>query len=356
MSNICRTAVSRGHFRSRRQRSAPCGDPGRLPLGAPPLPRVDVHRGTDSGPALLHSLRCFGYVVLTATAESAEVMARCYDAAARFFSLPLEAKARHGAGDGVGQAHGYMSYLEDAEGSECFEAKAHHDQAFVWPATPASFRASIGNALDLLRSTTVTALRAILAALGQSVDPLQVLALLDVDGAGPIDTDLATCSHTAMRVWSYTEGRVSGWHCDNTLLTLGPVGSSPGLQIRTLDGHECFPEGSMAPGEAILFAGDALSYITAGVVPALMHRVVPSGNRSGSPARLSAPFFLRGKRGAQLRPPSPLPPLSVALLERNPGNLRSAWPWKQGEQTGNYYRGTVWHAAHAHAHAPECTV
>lgn len=325
-TTISRTAYARGTFRQRSR-----GE----------LPRVDLH-AADSGRLLLSALQSFGAAIVVSRGdESVELMTRCYNAASEFFSLPLEAKARHGAGDGAGQAHGYMTYLQDEEGSECFEAKVHHDQCYVWPTTPVSLRATFEHALDYLRCTALHALRAILAALGGSVSSSQVLALLDVDGESPQLTsiDLDTCSHTAMRVWSYTEGRVAGWHCDNTLLTLGPIGSSPGLQIRTLNGHECFPECSMAPGEVILFAGDALSYLTAGALPALMHRVVPDG--TGIP-RLSAPFFLRGKRGDQLRPPPPLPPLSIEMLERNPGNLRSSWPWKQGKHA--YYQDTVWHA------------
>ena len=95
----------------------------------------------------------------------------------------------------------------------------------------------------------------------------------------------------------------------------------------------------------LLFAGDALSYLTHGLVPALMHRVVPRppATPSSNAPRVSAPFFLRGKRGAVLSPLPPLPPLSVAVLEHNAGNLRSAWPWKRDGPLKDYYQGVTWH-------------
>ena len=51
---------------------------------------------------------------------------------------------------------------------------------------------------------------------------------------------------------------------------------------------------------------------------------------------------MRAKRGAMLVPPlaTRLPPLNVAALEHNAGNLRSQWPWKRGVA---YYEGQRWH-------------
>lgn len=261
-------------------------------------------------------------------------IAACYEACREFFALPFDRKARHGAGAEPGQAHGFMSYLDDDEGSECFEAKIHFDQRFEWPA---NLRGPVEAALQLLATTARAALLAIVDALG--LDRSHVDSLLDDKATG---VDLEHCSHSALRVWSYTRGQPSGWHCDNTLLTLAPAGTRTGLRVRTLDGQHCQPEERMAAdGAFIVFAGDALSYLSGGRVPALMHDVVapPAG---ASPPRLSAPFFLRGRRGALLRPPPPLAPLGVEALERNAAGERMGFPWKREGPLAEYYGAVAW--------------
>ena len=293
----------------------------------------------------------------------------------------------------MGQAHGYMSYLDDAEGSECFEAKLNYDRGFAWPRQPAGFRAAVAALQDVLLRTSLVALSALVEALG--LDRSSVLAVLD-DGmrlpsppdlpavaasaqaayAPPAAVDLATASHSAMRVWSYAHGKPSGWHCDNTLLTLSPAASAPGLLLRTLSGQTFFAEEVwlrsprtacparphqwlssprlpfphrqvMRPADLLLFAGDALSYLSGGRLLAAMHRAVPPSVRSGParPPRVSAPFFLRPRRSALLSPlprQTELPPLRVSELEHNAANLRSRWPWKRRA----YFEGQEWHDMH----------
>ena len=172
-------------------------------------------------------------------------------------------------------------------------------------------------------------------------------------------------------MWQYTKGQPSGWHCDNTLLTLAPRGSSVGLEVRSpLDGRSFSPESSMSADELLVFAGDSLSYLSSGRVPALMHRVVPPppppissahSTTHADPPRLSCPFFLRARRSATLEPrrveleprrveleprSGGLPPLLVAALEHNADNLRSRWPWKCRGPLAEYYsQGVQWHAA-----------
>ena len=99
----------------------------------------------------------------------------------------------------------------------------------------------------------------------------------------------------------------------------------------------------MAKGELLVFAGDALSYLSAGRVPALMHEVAPPATDGNATPRLSAPFFLRPMRAQLLRPPPPLKPLHVEALERNPGNLRSQFPWKVAGPLAPYFQGQNWH-------------
>ena len=198
--------------------------------------------------------------------------------------------------------------------------------------------------------------------------------------SAPEGIALSSASHSALRVWQYTKGQPSGWHCDNTLLTLAPRGSSVGLEVRSpLDGRSFTPESSMSADELLVFAGDSLSYLSSGRVPALMHRVVPPPPPSpissahstthADPPRLSCPFFLRARRSATLVPrggglpplwgegnsavvstcmprSGGLPPLLVAALEHNADNVRSRWPWKCRGPLADYYsQGVQWHAA-----------
>ena len=276
-----------------------------------------------------------------------------YSSCARFFASPFSEKADHGAADGVGQQHGYMSYLDDDDGSECFEAKLHHDPRFHWPH---GLRRAVHGTFALLLRTGHLALTALVDAL--RLDPAYVSSLLDLSkpeaaeaAAASGAVDLSTASHTAMRIWQYTKSRASGWHCDNTLLTLAPAGTRIGLECRSPVSNRVYrPEDFMFPDDILVFAGDALSYLAGGAVPALMHRVAPPPQRASAKARgpsseprLSAPCFLRARRAAMLVAPpiAQLPPLRVAELEHNAGNLRGQWHWKKDVA---YYEGQTWHS------------
>ena len=374
------------------------------------LSRFDVTLNAADQEALFHALCRDGAVLVRPlnSARLADTISACFRACGGFFARPFEEKARHYAGAHVGQAHGYMDYLAEEEGSECFEAKLHYDSRFEWPSKPAGLRVAIEAAADVQRRTGLWLLDAVMLALG--FDQAHVDGLVDSRRAGddderpayaagkarsgivhasgearaasesPEGIALSSASHSALRVWQYTHGQPSGWHCDNTLLTLAPRGSSVGLEVRSpLDGRSFTPESSMSADELLVFAGDSLSYLSSGRVPALMHRVVPPPPPSlissahstthADPPRLSCPFFLRARRSATLVPrggglpplwgegqravvstcmprSGGLPPLLVAALEHNADNVRSRWPWKCCGPLAEYYsQGVQWHAA-----------
>ena len=392
------------------------------------LSRFDVTLNAADQEALFHALCRDGAVLVRPlnSARLADTISACFRACGGFFARPFEEKARHYAGAHVGQAHGYMDYLAEEEGSECFEAKLHYDSRFEWPSEPAGLRIAIEAAADVQRRTGLWLLDAVILALG--LDSALVDGLMDSCRAGddderpayaagkarsgmvhasgearaageapvgialssapegialttaPEGIALSSASHSALRVWQYTKGQPSGWHCDNTLLTLAPRGSSVGLEVRSpLDGRSFTPESSMSADELLVFAGDSLSYLSSGRVPALMHRVVPppppspisfaQSTTHADPPRLSCPFFLRARRSATLVPrggglpplwgeggsavvgtcmprSGGLPPLLVAALEHNADNVRSRWPWKCCGPLAEYYsQGVQWHAA-----------
>ena len=181
---------------------------------------------------LVTALQRDGVALLTPPGpEQRKRYTACYTACRDFFSRPFDEKADHGAGSGVGQQHGYMSMLDDG-GSECFEVKLVHDDRFQWPESPANFSAAVRTAFDSLHATALDVLDAVLNGLGM---PRQhVRSLLDEPVAR---SRLDEASHTAMRVWSYTHGVRSGWHADNSLLTLSPQATAVGLHVRLLDGR-----------------------------------------------------------------------------------------------------------------------
>lgn len=137
------------------------------------------------------------------------------------------------------------------------------------------------------------------------------------------------------------------------------------IRVRCLDGRECLPELQMKPGngECVMFAGEALAYLTAGRIPAVMYRIVPPPLKTvkqqiamGAKAPLpylNTVFNLRPRRNAELRTPHHLRAglgedrLKVTALEKDMeskdgtgeaaegeanliGGMRGRWPWKAG--------------------------
>lgn len=305
---------------------------------------------TTRGQKRLCEALCGDGVALLTLEHAADAVQACYDSCRAFFELPLQAKARHGAGNGTGQQHGWMSMLDDDERAECFEAKLCYDRGYAWPS--AALQSSIVAAFTPLHEAARACLNALCVALGMDVGVVHSY----LDAAQP---RLADCSHTAMRVWSYTgapggaSGRC-GVHVDNSLLTLAPAGSAVGLVVRhrcggSSGGGEALsrPELQMRRGDVLVFAGDALGFLSAGRVRAPMHEVRCASDAAGPP-RLSMPFFLRPRSGAVLDPAAASPgapraselrPLRTADLEANADGVRSRWPWKADE----YYRGATWY-------------
>lgn len=279
----------------------------------------------------------------------------------------------HGAGPDPGQQHGYMDFRDAAERAEAFEVKLRYDPRYSWPER-GGLRDAVGEAFAQLHSLALDSLTAIARASGLNDETVAIL--LDASAQpravwSEID-HLSECSNTALRIWSYAprchgSGAASAlpahidWHTDNSLLTVSPPGSAVGLVCRRPCDCSCIlPEAHLREDECIVFCGDALSFLTAGVVPALMHAV-----RASPAKRLSMPLFLRAKRNVVLapmatcaapkKPTSPNgmlieeltvatrvtpAPIVVRDLERNADGQRASWPWKRHR----YYCGATWHS------------
>ena len=297
--------------------------------------------------AALCEALCDEGIVLLRLPESenaAEKFEACLAALREFFAYDRQTKNFCAASDGPGCQVGYM--CAEAGGAEMFEAKVVHDPRWPWP--NAKLREAVLQARAVLHKTARTCLIALAAPLGLDADAL--LRLLDEDSMQDCDTTsaerFARSSNTTMRIWQYWEGGSGNEaHTDNTLLTISPPGDRVGLGVRLLpDGTPYWPEGRMRPDELILFAGDALGYLTQGQVRPLLHWVEPP--RAAGSTRMSMPFFLRPRLDALLEPAvgrdgvemgghddhaSDTPQLGAIRqrqLEQNAGNMRWRWPWK----------------------------
>ena len=273
--------------------------------------------------------------------------ARCVSEAEAFFAKPREQQLPHGPADGPGGFVGFQA--NDEHQHAIFEVKRQHDPRFPWPSEP--MRGALTSFRELLHDAARACLRALAQPEALDLDLAAVEATLDHRSCADRTMDgLEGASSTAMRIWLYQpKCRGSEWHCDTTLLTIAPRATVIGLGTQRADGKHLWPEQQMVPGQLLLFAGDALSFITRGRVPALVHCVVPPRCKQ----RCSMPFFLRPRMNAVLRRSRCAPRLAhgeadpepAALLsckqtdiEKNGIHTYEVWPWKRGD----YYHDAVW--------------
>ena len=101
---------------------------------------------------------------------------------------------------------------------------------------------------------------------------------------------------------------------------------------RVEDGQLVWPEAHLAPGQLLVFAGDALGYLTEGRIPPLVHFVVPPDRG----ARLSMPFFLRPRLDARLEAAGQVVLQRDIDTSEHGRALRSSWPWKRAA----YFEGS----------------
>ena len=274
-----------------------------------------------------------------AAADVRRRLQQCVAHTESFFARPAADKVRFGASHGRGRQFGYMANA--AGGAEMFEAMRQCDPGGPWPS--AEMQRAVLSFRELLHETALACLRAL--ALHFGLDAAYIGSLLD---QGPTESpSLDAASFSTMRIWRYYPGGVGNeMHVDNSLLTVTAAGTQVGLGcMRYRDGAQVWPEAAgLETGDRLLvFAGDALSMLTGGRLPALMHWVRPP--REGD--RISMPYFLRPRRDALLSPArccgddAALGGVAAVVqrdLEANARNVRYAWEWKRRDR---YYDGCV---------------
>jgi len=94
----------------------------------------------------------------------------------------------------------------------------------------------------------------------------------------------------------------SSAHADLGLITISPRATLPGCNILCPRTLEWIPaEQNIGDDCVLVFAGETLSFLTHGEVPAVLH-YVPWIDRAGGPNRLSLPFHLRCRPDMTLMP------------------------------------------------------
>ena len=268
---------------------------------------------------LHESLATYGFVGLVGHGVSDERVMRCEAATRELFALPLSVKQRHETPED-GRQRGYTGLgVEHARDASVADLKEfwHVGRDGVPELSANQFPDEVPGfanvALDLfsaLDELALTLLDAIARGLSLPADWFtsrviggnNVLRLIHYPPVGP---DIPAGAVRAAA------------HEDINLITLLPVASEPGLEIRTHEGG--WVAVSPPPGTIVLDTGDMMQLVTGGRMPATTHRVVnPPFSRADRP-RYSMPFFVHPRPTVRLDPIDGGPPGPMSeefLLQR----------------------------------------
>jgi isopenicillin N synthase-like dioxygenase len=250
----------------------------------------------------------FGFLNVEGHGIDASLVRSAYELWERFFRLP-DATKRQYAGIGGG-SRGYTPFgVEHAKGNPTPDLKEfwHAGQepppghplqgeypANVWPAEITALREPTLRLYKSLEGVAGNLLRALAEHFELPRETFASMmqvgnSVLRIIHYPPVAPDLESAVRAAE-------------HEDINLITLLCEATDSGLEILTRDGSWLAVESG--PGQIVVDAGDMLSRVTNGVVPATTHRVVnpPSaGNRE----RYSMPFFVH-----------PYPSCDLTVLDR----------------------------------------
>ena len=186
--------------------------------------------------------------------------------------------------------------------------------------------------------------RVCLASLLQVCKPLQQYTVRKLlDASAPEGDPSQPCGSSVWRVFMYdNDASVDvqslrphqyNYHADMGLLTVAPPSTWPSLFLHhPATGCVLQPERNLRPDEFIVFAGETLSFLSQGLLPAVLHGVPPV-NAPG-PKRCSCPFFQRVSVHAQLRDVDGATITGKAYTEKHAASLR---PWRRRNQFGTDY-------------------
>ena len=291
---------------------------------------------------------------------SADIFSHCFDSVHKFNALPSDLKVKAAPVRGT-PPHGYVA----TPSMEVFASKVHLKKGYVWPEVKASsnkygqskaktFAEAVTQSQQMLASTARTVLGNLMDVLnfdGRARTNLRHLVDLETAGfeyTGHLDLNpnMATCSHSGLTIFSHTTGKPMGWATDDSLLSVCPPSTEAMIKIRMPNGVEWFPEMQLKPGtgEMLVYAGEALSYLTCGKIAALMWCLEPKtkpvpgaleGSGDAVTPGMSGVFRARCVRRADsmLFPTPPMQPLAVRAFEAyGDEQKRQHWPWRKHSQ------------------------
>ncbi|MEM6454799.1 MAG: 2-oxoglutarate and iron-dependent oxygenase domain-containing protein [Acidobacteriota bacterium] len=274
-------------------------------MTAATIPTIDLadfhHADPNQRSAFVRTLgeglEHFGFLTVEGHGVDHAVIRRVYEAFETFFALPDATKRRYAGVEGG--ARGYTPFgVEHAKGSDVPDLKefwhvgqeppADHPLRAVYP--PNVWPAEVPSLHDDVRAF-YRALETCAATLLEGIAMYYDL---------PQDTFASMMQHgnSILRAIHYPpvpDDRPMGAvraaaHEDINLITLLCEATEPGLEILTHDGS-WLPVTAL-DGQIVVDAGDMLSRVTNGVVPATTHRVVNPPGAARDRHRYSMPFFV----------------------------------------------------------------
>jgi len=230
-----------------------------------------------------------GFVALThigltpATIDTAFAYAEKFFSASDAFKLTVRSPDGHYGFIPFGTEHAKYTYVKDLK--EFYQTTGPTQPEHLWPEMD-GFKTAIMKLYAELETCMHYCLQATAIYLGYTDKSKQTIL-----------SDLLGCGNGLMRMLHYPPihpkrspaGAIrSAEHEDVSLMTIMPRATRPGLQVK--NHHGDWMDVHVPDDAAIINAGDALSFITNGIIPSTTHRVVNPEERDYS-HRYSIPFF-----------------------------------------------------------------
>jgi len=273
-------------------------------------------------------LKQIGFIKIEGHGIDPALIRKTYDNFEQFFNLPVEVKEKYVVGSG-GQ-RGYTGFgKEHAKNRTAGDLKEFwhvgqelpegHPYANEYPQNV--WAEEIGE----MKETTIALYKALENCASQMLTALALYFKLEPDHF----TRMIKDGNSVLRALHYPpleqhmdpNAVRAAEHEDINMITLLCEATQSGLEILTHDGEWVGVEA--LEGQIVVDAGDMLSRITNGVIPATTHRVVNPEGDAAKVSRYSLPFFVH--------------PYSSCMLEMVPGCVTADNPQKAPEITAGEF-------------------
>lgn len=314
---------------------------GHLPAPEAPLtmyPRVSLAELRSHTPhavsTLVHALQEHGWIAVAVESEAADVAQKSYEAMRQMVSTLSDEQKRTWRTKFDGDR--YVGFASDP-GREWIQLRGGMKDLsnFSWPESVLQHHRDILALFDCAEAVALVICDLLLQAFA-SKDACSLEKLLGTQESAHV------FGASVQRLFAYFDRAKSKgflWssapHADMGLVTVAPPSTRPSLQLwspRT--GRLSYPEDGLPPNEWVVFAGEAIAFLTGNAVQAPLHAVPPvmppesttgQSGKSGK-RRCSAPFFLRAAPDALLSAPDGGNTLTCReLMEKHSIGLR---PWR----------------------------